>query len=160
MFLKMKTIRLECGGCPTTYSGQTVDGYDVDMRLRHGGLTIKVNGHAIVSESISHLDGICSLDDFKFYAGVKGHVIDTDTAAYSSQIQEDNDRIEEMFADQVWLTFVKEFESPSLARTFKKGETIRVNLDSVEILLKSGFVTLDSKRDGEKFAKHLLKQSS
>lgn len=143
MYLKLKSIRMECGGCPTNYTGETIDGRTVDMYLRHGGLSITVDGRSIVRENPMGLDGVCNVDDFIHYAAKNGHILNIEEAVWSSRMQE----IEELFADQVWVTFVQDFKSVSAKKTFKKGEKFSVSLNQVEDFLETGIVVVESASD-------------
>lgn len=150
MYLKLESIREECGGCPTHYSGKTVHGNTIEMYLRHGGLWIKVDGQRIVNENASPLDGICSIDDFKVYARKNGHFIDTDDAKWSSHVQEEAEKIEKLFANKVWVTFVQDFYSKSTDKTYKKGKKYIASLDTAQALIDSGLVIIEESYDIDK----------
>lgn len=86
MLIKLISIREQCGGCPTHYTGETVRGEIFDAYLRHGYMSIKIGDCEIVDENVSDkgLDGVCGLDDFKQYAMMAEYIIDDSEAEQSS----------------------------------------------------------------------------
>ena len=87
--IELKTLRLDCGGCPTAYSGETVQGDQFSCRLRHGYMRINLNSAVIADGSpINGADGVCSFEDFKKLARRKGIIIDESEAIHSSYIDD------------------------------------------------------------------------
>jgi hypothetical protein len=155
MKLKLVSIRLECGGCPTNYTGKTVDGKQVEMYLRHGNLWIDVDGRRIVHENAGELDGVCSLDDFKNYAFRNGYILDTEDATRTSKLQEFEETIQKLYADKVSVTFTEDFYSPSTNLDFKKGRKYTTSLEGAETLVKIGLGVIESEHDQEKYRKYV-----
>jgi hypothetical protein len=72
MLIELKSLREECGGCPTMYSGQTTNGKTFNARLRNGSMSIEIGEHKIVNQNVSPLDGVCDFSDFKRVARANG----------------------------------------------------------------------------------------
>lgn len=86
--IKLKTLRFECGGCPTSYSGITDEGISFYCRLRHGHMRFELNNHEIFDVYPDDMDGVCGWDDFKEYAEKNGWEIDDSDAECSSFIDD------------------------------------------------------------------------
>lgn len=155
MYMKLKTLRLECGGCPTNYTGETVDGKTVEMYLRHGSLWIEVDGERIVHEHAGALDGVCGLEDFRHYAKRNGYLLDTEDATFTSSIQELEETIQSLYGDKIWVRIVKDFYSPSADVQLKKDELRTVELKAAQTLLNTGLAVVNSEHDQEKLDKYL-----
>lgn len=160
MILTLKTLREECGGCPTSYSGETTDGRQIDMYLRNGHMSIKLDDQSIISTRTPGLDGVCSLEDFKRYAARHGYDIMTEDAETSSSIHDLEDTIQELYKDTVRMTFIQEFHSDSINRTFKKGESVPVNLKGAAIMLGTGLVVIEHEHDQAKLDAFIANQQT
>lgn len=120
MYIKLISVKEECGSCPTTYSGETVDGKYLEASLRNGYMKIELNDRTIVSVTPRGLDGTCSFSDFKEYAKRYGYVIDDSDAKFSSRINEIEDAIEEAFRGKVWVEFTETMVTKT--ERFEKGK--------------------------------------
>lgn len=150
MIFKMKTIREECGGCPSHYTGETIHGQILDMYLRGGLMKITLDDHILAHSATTEFDGVCSLEDFKKAARRNGYFINTDDAQSSSAINDLEKTIQELFADSVWVTFVRDFYSKSIDKTFVKGQAYTVSLKSAPVLLKTGLAVIAHEHDQAK----------
>jgi hypothetical protein len=86
--IKLKTLKFESGGCPTSYSGTTDKGESFYCRLRHGHMSIELNNRTIIDAYPIELDGVCGFEDFKYYANIDGWYINDYKAEQSSYIDD------------------------------------------------------------------------
>jgi hypothetical protein len=142
MYFKLKSLRQECGGCPTSYSGETKEGYYFEAYLRNGYMKVEINGRKIVSENPRGLDGVCSFDDFKMYARMNGHIIDDSEAEWSSQIEDTEKAILEAFKDIVWVKFTRDFQA-SDGKLFETGKRYTAKINVADILVEAKLAVID-----------------
>jgi len=87
LLINLKSLREQCGGCPTHYTGETIDGYSFETHFRHGCMSIELGGQIIASEggiNFSGADGVCNFNDFKIFAFRNGIIINDSGAEHSS----------------------------------------------------------------------------
>lgn len=143
MHIKLKSLREECGGCPTHFSGETTDGKHFDAYLRHGFMKVEVAGVPIVETNPSHLDGVCSFSDFKEYAARKGFFLDDSDATRSSSVEDLEKTLEELYKDKVWVEFTQDFYSKTQDKTYKKGQKYTASIELAETLVEFGLAFID-----------------
>jgi len=100
MYIKLKSLRLECGDCPVIYEGKTDDGNHLELYLRHGHMSIELNGFPLVCTDVSH--GVGSLDDFKTIAEIQGYCIDDTEAMYGSYYNDLEEMIKDSICNKSW----------------------------------------------------------
>jgi hypothetical protein len=137
--IKLTEIKETCGGCPTAYEGISVTGKTFTARLRHGGMTIKINGHDIVSCDASPLDGVCSFEDFKRFALLEGYRIDDSEAVWSSYITEMEEMLAEQNKHRVKIEFIADIDLPASKYAQKKGDTPLTDKRLAEVLVEKGY---------------------
>lgn len=140
MRIKLKTLREECGGCPTAYSGQTFDGKEFYVRLRHGAMKLELDDKVLVSFNAKGLDGVCGFYDFKDQFKRQGYIIDDSEAEYSSQVQETAAKIDKMFRDKVWVKFTKALSTKE--KTYNEGEKFCTNKTLAQSLVDLGYAEI------------------
>lgn len=86
--IKLKSLRFECGGCPTSYSGITNKNENFYCRLRHGHMRFELNDIEIFDAYPKNMDGVCDWNDFKRYAKLNNYKIDDSEAEESSYIND------------------------------------------------------------------------
>lgn len=159
--IKLKTFREVCGGCPTHYTGETVNGEHFDAYLRHGYMAVTVDGEEIVRTNPRGLDGVCSFDDFKKEARKRGYVIDQSEATYSSYIDDMEEMMENLYKDKVWVKFIEDFYPKSVDKHYKKGERYTTLISTADALVESGYAVIDDEtytRKKEQFEKQKSNQ--
>jgi hypothetical protein len=142
MLIRLTSIREECGGCPTYYSGETATGDQFEAYLRHGFMKVELNSQILFTCNPSGLDGICSFDDFKSYARKNGIFIDNSEATYSSRVQEDCKAMENLFKDKIWVEFTRDFVSKAAGITYEKGKRYTASLKLADLLVEKGMAII------------------
>lgn len=140
MLIELKSLREECGGCPTSYSGQTIDGKLFGARLRHGHMTIEIDEDCIVSRDVSsRFDGVCSFSDFQRVARASGYSIDDSNASWSSQLNDTEEAIMKMIKDRVKIEFVADLELKKARQNYKKGQNYSVDKKLADLFVEKGY---------------------
>jgi len=155
MLIKLISLREQCGACPTHYTGETEEGHFFDAYLRNGYMKIEVENIPIVSFNPPELDGVCRFEDFKHYARINGYYIDDSEAEWSSELEDTEKMIEELYKDTVWVKFIRDFESKSAGKTYKKDERYTASIDLAETLVSTGLAIIDD----ESYLRKKQKQS-
>lgn len=141
--IQLTALREECGGCPTHYTGQSVDGDDLDLYLRHGSMKVTLNDEVIVRSNPRGLDGVCTLEDFQREMLKKGYRLVYHEANVTSYIKEIEQTIRTLYKDKVWITFLRDLPSESAGETYHKGERYMMTIHTAEQLENLGFVTIE-----------------
>jgi len=153
--IKLKSLREECGGCPTSFSGETVDGQFFEANLRNGYMEIILDDEHIVSCNPPELDGVCHFSDFELYAQINGFYIDDSEAEWSSQIQDTEKAIQEAFKDIVWVEFIHTFDSKHLKKPFEKGKRYLMSIKNADLFVDAKLAKVDDSSYERKKANYL-----
>lgn len=138
----LQSVREECGGCPTHYSGETVNGRRFEAYLRHGFMRVELEDITLFTCNPSNLDGVCNFDDFVRHAKRYGIDIDSSNAEWSSKTQEDGELIWNLFKDQIWVEFIDDLELKSSNVKYKKGQKYTASLQLADTLVKKGYAII------------------
>lgn len=94
LLLKLKTLHLQCGGCPTVYTGETKKGQRFEAYLRYGTLQFSLDGEDVfVHHTNDDLLGFMTFHEIKEIAESYGVFIDNTNAEETSFA----DEMEEFF---------------------------------------------------------------
>lgn len=140
MFIKLKTIKEECGGCPTLFKDFTESGELFVARLRHGFMNITLNDIECYPNG---LNGVCRYEDFKTQTALRGYFIDDSKAEYSSRITEIEEAIIETFKDVVKVEFLVDCEATDYGDSYKKGKTYKAKIEITELLVEKGLAVIN-----------------
>ena len=150
--IQLKTLHEVCGGCPTHYRGETVHGEHFDAYLRHGYMSVTLDGEKIVSANPMDLDGVCSFSDFKKEARKRGYYLQDEDAEQTSYIDEMEDMMQELMKDRVYVEFIRDFDSKSQKMVYEKGKRYDFKISTAELLVEKGYAVIDDQTYEEKKA--------
>lgn len=158
--ITLVTLREECAGCPTRYTGETRDGKQFEAYLRHGYMKITLDDEKIVSVNASQFDGVCGFSDFKRVARTKGYFINDDNAVYSSYYDDLEETVKALFKDKVWVEFVQDFYAKTQDKQYKKGERYTAKIDVADTLVKANLAVIDDDSYAQKKALFVQEKSN
>lgn len=65
--IKKDTIVMTCGGCPSQWDAETIDGKGVFIRVRHGFFSFEIEGNDVFCGHPEGIDGVMSTDEMIDY---------------------------------------------------------------------------------------------